>query len=115
MNISIILIDEYSSLRFHVVIKNRMKSNSISLPFKYEDNRNNISKFYLIQNELSLIIKSKRLVMFKETIAVYCENHMESINTLFGKNSNLFLTFKQLEPLMTYISVVRRTMFRLVS
>jgi hypothetical protein len=29
-------------------------------------------------------------MLFKEIIGVYCENHMEHINTLFGKNAESF-------------------------
>jgi hypothetical protein len=31
-----------------------------------------------------------RLVLFRETVAVYCENHMEHINTLCEQNGDLF-------------------------
>jgi hypothetical protein len=31
--------------------------------------------------------KSNRLMLFREIIAVYCENHMEHINTLCGQNA----------------------------
>jgi hypothetical protein len=31
--------------------------------------------------------KTNRLILFREIIAVYCENHTEHINTLFGQNS----------------------------
>jgi hypothetical protein len=30
-----------------------------------------------------------RLVMFTEIIAVYCENHMEHMNTLSGQNDEI--------------------------
>jgi hypothetical protein len=32
-----------------------------------------------------------RLMLFTEVIAVYCENHMENINTLCGQNAELFI------------------------
>jgi hypothetical protein len=31
--------------------------------------------------------KINRLMLFRETIAVYCENHMEHINTLCEQNA----------------------------
>jgi hypothetical protein len=31
-------------------------------------------------------------MLFRETVAVYCENHMEQINTLYGQNARVFLT-----------------------
>jgi hypothetical protein len=31
--------------------------------------------------------KPNRLMLFREIIAVYCENHMGHINTLFGQNA----------------------------
>jgi hypothetical protein len=29
-------------------------------------------------------------MLFRETVAVYCENHTENINTLCGQNAKLF-------------------------
>jgi hypothetical protein len=37
--------------------------------------------------------KPNRLMLFRETVAVYCENHMEHTNTLCGHNAE-FLLFK---------------------
>jgi hypothetical protein len=34
--------------------------------------------------------KPNRLMLFREIIAVYCENHMEHINALCGQNSEFF-------------------------
>jgi hypothetical protein len=31
-----------------------------------------------------------RLMLFRETVAVYCENHTEHINTLCGQNADNF-------------------------
>jgi hypothetical protein len=31
--------------------------------------------------------KPNRLMLFREIIAVYCENHTEHINTLYGQNA----------------------------
>jgi hypothetical protein len=33
------------------------------------------------------ITKPNRLMLFRETVAVYCEDHTEHINTVFGQNS----------------------------
>jgi hypothetical protein len=33
--------------------------------------------------------KPNRLMLFRETVAVYCENHTEHINTLYGHNAEL--------------------------
>jgi hypothetical protein len=30
--------------------------------------------------------KANRLMLFRETVAVYCENHTEHMNTLCGQN-----------------------------
>jgi hypothetical protein len=37
---------------------------------------------------------TNRLMMFRETVAVYCENYTEHINTLCGQNAELFLNIK---------------------
>jgi hypothetical protein len=34
--------------------------------------------------------KPNRLMLFREIIAVYCENHMERTNTLCGQNAYIF-------------------------
>jgi hypothetical protein len=34
-------------------------------------------------------IKPNRLMLFGETVTVYCENHMEHTNTLCGQNTEL--------------------------
>jgi hypothetical protein len=34
-------------------------------------------------------IKTNRLMLFRETVAVCCENHMECINTFCRQNSEL--------------------------
>jgi hypothetical protein len=34
--------------------------------------------------------KTNRLMLFGETVAVYCENHMEHINTLCGQNAEFW-------------------------
>jgi hypothetical protein len=33
--------------------------------------------------------KTNRLMLFRETVAVYCENHAEHINTFCGQNAVL--------------------------
>jgi hypothetical protein len=35
-------------------------------------------------------IETNRLMLFGETVAVYCENHMEHINTLCGQNADFW-------------------------
>jgi hypothetical protein len=32
---------------------------------------------------------SSRLMLLRETVAVYCENHTEHINTMWGQNAEL--------------------------
>jgi hypothetical protein len=39
---------------------------------------------------LSLYLGLKRLTLFGETVAVYCENHMKA-NTLCGQNAEFFM------------------------
>jgi hypothetical protein len=36
------------------------------------------------------ITKPNRLTLFRETVAVYCENHTDHINTLCGQNAEYF-------------------------
>jgi hypothetical protein len=60
---------------------------------KPEIHTNNIEKKYvLISYKIHCI--SVRLTLFKEVIAVYCENHRKPINTLCGKGEK-FLKLKQ--------------------
>jgi hypothetical protein len=33
---------------------------------------------------------TNRLMLFRETVAVYCENHMEHTNTLCGQNAEFW-------------------------
>jgi hypothetical protein len=35
--------------------------------------------------------KPNRLMLFRETVAVYCEHHKEHTNTLYGQNAELLL------------------------
>jgi hypothetical protein len=39
--------------------------------------------------------KTNRLILFRETVAVYCENHTKHINTLCGQNAENFSMLKQ--------------------
>jgi hypothetical protein len=39
--------------------------------------------------------KPNRLMLFREIIAVYCENHTEHINTLCGQNAEFLSVQKQ--------------------
>jgi hypothetical protein len=36
--------------------------------------------------------KPNRLMLFSEIVAVYCGNHTEDTNTLYGQNAELFTT-----------------------
>jgi hypothetical protein len=38
--------------------------------------------------------ETNRLMMFRETVAVYCENHTEHINTLSGQNAEFCNIYK---------------------
>jgi hypothetical protein len=38
--------------------------------------------------------KPNRLMLFSETVAVYCENHMEHTNTLCGQNAEFCNIYK---------------------
>jgi hypothetical protein len=40
------------------------------------------------------ITKTNRLMLFRETVAVYCENHMEHTDTLCGQNAKV--SFREL-------------------
>jgi hypothetical protein len=39
--------------------------------------------------------KPNRLMLFREIIAVYCENHTEHINTLCGQNAEFLIVRSQ--------------------
>jgi hypothetical protein len=41
------------------------------------------------------------LTLFREMVAVYCENRMEHINTLCGQNPEPFLMLKQMVHIVT--------------
>jgi hypothetical protein len=38
--------------------------------------------------------KINRLMLFRETVAVYCENHLEHTNTLYGQNAEFCNMYK---------------------
>jgi hypothetical protein len=40
------------------------------------------------------VTKPNRLMLFRETIAVYCENHTEHTNTLRGQNAEFCNIYK---------------------
>jgi hypothetical protein len=56
-------------------------------PLKTEFLLNNIykSSLYLTGNTLGLHKMLSRLMLFRETVAVYCENHTEHTDTLCGQ------------------------------
>jgi hypothetical protein len=60
-------------------------------PLKTEFLHNFIYKSspYLRGNTLLLTTKTNRLMLFRETVAVLCENHMAHTNTLCGQNAEL--------------------------
>jgi hypothetical protein len=44
------------------------------------------NQFSTSQETLRLRYKPNRLMLFRETVAVYCKNHTEHTNTLCGQN-----------------------------
>jgi hypothetical protein len=58
-------------------------------PLNREFPLNNIHKStpYLTGNTFRLHYKAHRLMLFGETVAVYCENHTEHTDTLCGQNA----------------------------
>jgi hypothetical protein len=46
--------------------------------------------------------KPSRLMLFRETVSVYCENHMEHTDTLCGQNAG-FLMLKQVVHIVTNV------------
>jgi hypothetical protein len=44
---------------------------------------------FVPHREHSVSTKPNRLMLFRETVAVYCENHTEHINALCGQNTEL--------------------------
>jgi hypothetical protein len=47
--------------------------------------------------------KPSRLMMFRETVAVYCENHTEHTDTLCGQNAGLLQMLKQAVDIVTTV------------
>jgi hypothetical protein len=60
-------------------------------PLKSEFILNNIQNSVRISRETHYVTATKpnRLMLFWETVAVYCENHMEHNNTLCGQNAEI--------------------------
>jgi hypothetical protein len=57
---------------------------------------------YLTGNLLRLRYEDQRLVQFRETIAVYCENHTKHKDTLWGKGElHSFIALKHVVPIVT--------------
>jgi hypothetical protein len=48
--------------------------------------------------------ETNRLVLFRETVAVYCENHMEHTNTLCGQNAETLYIRIQFVPRRKHIT-----------
>jgi hypothetical protein len=55
------------------------------------------------------ITKPNRLMLFRETVAVYCENHTEHTNTLCGQNAE----FLYVRADGTYIYRIKQECFTL--
>jgi hypothetical protein len=53
-----------------------------------------------VRTSQATLYKTKELTLFKETIAVYCENNMEHTNTLCGQNAE-FCNIYKLSPYLT--------------
>jgi hypothetical protein len=47
-----------------------------------------------------------RVMLFRETVAVYCENHTEHINTLCGQNGDI-RNVKAVLKMAKYLSYLR--------
>jgi hypothetical protein len=52
------------------------------------ENNTQYSHFYVTGYTIVSITKIKRLMLFRDTVVVYCENRITS--TLYGKNSDVF-------------------------
>jgi translation initiation factor IF-1 len=60
-------------------------------PFKKKKNNTYTNSVRTSQGTHSVpITTTNRLMLLNEKIAVYCENHMEHINTLCGQNAGLW-------------------------
>jgi hypothetical protein len=64
--------------------------------YGYEDHLHKLIKLPVRTSQethADSITKPNRLMLFRETVAVYCENHKEHINTLCGQNAEfLYVT-----------------------
>jgi hypothetical protein len=49
-----------------------------------------MQSLYLTGTHDVFTTKLNRLMLFGETVVVYCENHMEHINTLCGQNAEFW-------------------------
>jgi hypothetical protein len=47
--------------------------------------------------------KPNRLMLFRETVAVYCENHTEHVDTLCGQNARVHVCLKQAVRIVTTV------------
>jgi hypothetical protein len=54
-------------------------------------------------------------MLFRETVAVYCENHMEHINTLFRQNAEMFnIKARGIHVVVAVLEVVNYSLFPLI-
>jgi hypothetical protein len=51
---------------------------------------------YLTANSLRLRYEPNRLMLFRETVGVYCENHTEHTDTLCGSNAEFLWILEQM-------------------
>jgi hypothetical protein len=71
----------------------------ICLPFESSSSHTNPVRTSQETHYISTT-KPNRLMLFRETVAVYCENHMEHTDTLCGQNADLKITvFSVVTPL----------------
>lgn len=78
-------------------------------PTKQDVRPNNTHKssFYSQKHSVSILNKEP-LILFEELITVYCENHIEHINTLHGQNAH-FLNVKVITVLQRFNKTVGHT------
>jgi hypothetical protein len=71
-------------MNWSVILRNNSNRENWFNYLKTEFILNNIfkSSSYLTGNTLLLATKTSRLMLFKETVVVYCENQTEHTNTL---------------------------------
>jgi hypothetical protein len=72
------------------------------LPFKHEFLLNNMSSVRTSQETHHVsATKPNRLMLFRETVAVYCENHTEHTDTLCGQNAHFCMLKEEVHTVTT--------------